>query len=61
MPRHLRPGRYAQRLAAPNENKDLAERCPKCEAAPGWRCVRYVGAQRMVLKNAHKERTGRNR
>lgn len=59
--RHRRTARLTMRLAAPSENKDLAERCPKCEAAPGWRCVRYVGAQRMVLKNAHKERTGRSR
>jgi len=59
--RHRRTARLTMRLGGAVQDKDLAERCPRCDAAPGWRCVRYVGAQRMVLKNAHKERTGRSR
>jgi hypothetical protein len=34
----------------------MGRRCPKCDAAPGWRCGRYVGSLWTALKTFHAER-----
>lgn len=39
----------------------MGRRCPRCEAAPGWRCGRYVGALWEPMKSFHAERRAAGR
>jgi len=34
-------------------------RCPKCDAAPGWRCTKTVAGMAVPRKNDHPERRRR--
>jgi hypothetical protein len=53
--RHLRNARLAPRLRG-GADGPLSRRCPVCEAAPGWRCVRFVAGQRVGMKKIHAGR-----
>jgi hypothetical protein len=50
-----RPHGTRRSYASP-AGKYLVRRCPKCDAAPGWRCTRVVGEQVFPMVTVHKQR-----
>jgi len=59
-PRIIRDGRATGRLRGVGEDPNLKRRCPRCDAAPGWRCVQKRKWDTVTLKNVHPERKVKN-